>query len=246
MISPVQQLLAPYRLPRNPEAACAYLRDQLSRLDPILRLYKLYFPHAWRESTAEIAAAPGMMWSPRQVEFFGLLSRRIPIFLRELIAEGDPSWGVPLALSAHPVWEQHLADLRPGWPMLLVLLGEAALDEVSLADPAIQALLAEAGEWVVDADQLLVQVRQLPAPLPDFEAALDIMYDEQNPFLRGWENPIPTVWSRRDLDWLLSSYAAVERLQARAAGFLTWLEADSSHVEEVCRLWIQCAIQRRP
>src|SRR5215212_702403 len=130
------ELLRWHRLQLTFSAARECLEQYRDRAN-LLALYQHYFPQEYAASTAGVRPAKGAVYSAQEIEFFELVNARffplpLDVFLDEY--EGVRSTTLPVMTLGIDWWLDSVADLRPGWQLLLLLVGEVAVTDVEV-DP---------------------------------------------------------------------------------------------------------------
>ncbi|HEX2913748.1 MAG TPA: hypothetical protein VH186_23285 [Chloroflexia bacterium] len=271
-LSKCLELLKAYRLPLRLPEALAYL-SRLQSSASLLALYRHFFPVEFARSHAATTPEKGCIYSPREIEFFELVDERffpLPLeYYLDLSAEsGDErSERIEVLCLGLDWWELDLADLHPGWQLLLVLMGElelaalfpesppaywAAREELPWPRESLEEILREdnTGE---NARQIysqghLAALEKLVAREGEGESAVlsalplalrILMHDTGN----LWLDPTPETavddayWCEEDVEYLAAAYAEARRMMEEADRLLDWLTESTEHLSKGVELW---------
>jgi hypothetical protein len=253
-ITAALELLRWHRLPLTFSAARDCLEQYRDRAN-LLALYEHYFPQEYAASTAGVRPAKGAVYSARELEFFELVNARLfplplDVFLDEY--DGVRSAALPVMTFGIDWWLDSVADLRPGWQLLLLLAGEVEITDVEVdahfLKTYVKGIKPRPPGSRIDWDAFKAACESAGEALTPLPLALDVLsHDTGNIWLDpSDETPVMDAeWCVQDMDVLTREYQEAQQMLRQADQVLDWIEASPAHYGKVIALWNHARKVRR-
>jgi hypothetical protein len=235
-----------HRLPLTFATARDCLEQYRDRAN-LLTLYQHYFPQEYAASTAGVRPAKGAVYSTQEIEFFERVNARLfplplDVFLDEY--EGVRSTTLPVMTFGIDWWMDAVADLRPGWQLLLLLTGEVAVTDVEI-DPRflktyLKRMKPQPPGSRVAWDAFKAACATAGEALSTLPLALEMLAHDTGNIWLDPSDEMPVMdaeWCVPDIDVLAREYQEAQQMLRQADQVLDWLEASPTHFGKVITLW---------
>ncbi len=241
----------------NAQLAIEHLREKLAMLE-LLKLYERFFPSAYRRSKASTTLAHLTGYSPKEIEFFRLVNRRLfPIADFWDIWEPEElerTFSIPLETEA--LEASAMSDWPPFWKIMFTLANPEAAAEwmreidwnelETLLPPGAElplcvtqgggvrvnytAFFKAAAEWTP-------RLRELKLVFEYATQGTNNSFLDVDDEMLGYSE-LPD-WSVESLEWLTKEWQAAEAMLKRLHSIRKWLEAKPARLARLIALWNQ-------
>ncbi len=248
------EILRWHRLPLTFSAARDCLEQYRDRAN-LLTLYQHYFPQEYTASTASVRPAKGAVYSARETEFFELVNARLfplplDVFLDEY--EGARSATLPVMTFGIDWWLDSVADLRPGWQLLLLLTDEVAVTDVEVDARFLKTYAKRIKPRPpgsrIDGDAFKAACQAAGEPITALPLALDMLAHDTGNIWLDPSDEMPVMdaeWCVQDIDLLTREYQEAQQILSQIDQVLDWIEASPAHFGKVITLWNHARKVRR-
>lgn len=244
----------------NAGAAIDRLREKLATLE-LLKLYEQFFPAAYRKSKASTALIHPTGYSPKEIEFFQLVNRRLfpladfwDVWEPEEIERG---YSIPLETAA--LEADGMSEWPPFWKIMFTLahpeagaewMGELdwnALGAAQLPPGAeLPLCVTQGGAVRVNYTAFFTEAAVWMPRLRDLKLAFEYatqgtgnaFLDTDHEMLGCSEMP---EWSAGNIEWLAKEWQSALALLKRIHAVRKWLEAKPARLARLIALWNQHA-----
>lgn len=242
-------------LPLNTREALTFFWQRQER-GVFLYLYRKYLPDEYRLSQESEEIDEGWNYSPREVEFFYLVSDHLfPLdidYLSEAGASGERATEMIPLLPYEMPWWNNLEDLPPGWQLLAYLSGTLPAKEIERQSEVFAGLPDD-----LRVDLSICGRAMHAAPFPEQEAICQFFLGLDAPYAGfgqvlalyqrrtgiGWLDTAEDELFYEDFCWcddhfarLIAAYQTAQQWEARANAFATWLQQDMRRIHQLLSL----------
>jgi hypothetical protein len=235
------------------EAAIERLGYLLGRTD-ILLLYRHYFPKAYRESHASPWCASPNGHSPRELEFFQLVSTRLfPI--AEAVMDGIDERCDAIPLETAALDPEVIENWSVPWQMLFTFVEGGSGYGESIDWNAVQTWLPPGADlpapvtsrrgYDVNWKRFLRRAARLHPRLKHLRVALQVAgFSTGNNFLDVpydmlYNSEMPE-WTAENVDWLAKEWRRAQPIIKQANAVTRWLEARPKRLADLIALFNAC------
>jgi hypothetical protein len=221
----------------------------------IIRLYQHYFPEDYRHSKKSLQCKSACGHSPREIEFFELVGRRlfpvadlaydydderidyIPVDTCALDPEAMDAWKTPWLIIFGLV-QHDFADVD--WDAVMETLPEEA---------ELPGFVTDRTECRLDEKRFFRRAARLDPHLKDIRLVFcmaafstgNVFLDTTYEMLGCSEMP---DWNRENMDWLIKEWRRGQVLLDRIDAAIEWLEDDPQRLANLIHLYNQCLIRK--